>query len=152
MNFLEDERGFGVEDTPFMLVMTVIVLLVTVSIAVSVMMMFVEGNKYQKAADAGIEIYKYARIATLGDVGSKQSFNVEVPNDYYIVINGGVEVLHEQKKTYENGTGYFENQTVGERMSLESKDITGPTLYPGDYRLVLNYTNTDTIEVESKTI
>lgn len=133
MKFLEDERGFGVEDSPFMILLTVAVLLLVVAIGVSALMRFVEGNEYQAAAEAATEIYKRARLLSLSYDGSTDRFEVSVPSGYSVRVDGSVTAIKESTAGLEEITDAMSIRGVG----IESE--SGSLMGPGGHEVLFTY-------------
>ncbi len=83
-------KGFGVEDTPFMLVLVILIMLVITWIGVNTLEKFIEGNERQDTIDAAIEIFKRARVVALGYENSSEELSVSLPPDYAILINDSI--------------------------------------------------------------
>jgi hypothetical protein len=133
MKFLEDERGFGVEDSPFMILVTIVVLLLVVAIGTSALMRFVEGNEYQTAAEAATEIYRRARLLSLSYDGSTDGLDVSVPRGYAVRVDGSVIALRE-------GTTGFEEIT--DAMSIRGVAIeseSGSMMGSGNHEILFTY-------------
>lgn len=134
MKFTKDERGFGVEDSPFMILATIVVLLLVVAIGTNVLIKFMEGNERQAAADAAMEIYKRARLLSLSYDGSTDRFSVSVPRGYVVKVDGDVVTL----KGTESG-GFSK---ITEPMSIQGVDIessSGDLISSGGHKIVLTY-------------
>lgn len=93
---IHNTKGFGVEDTPFMILATVIVIMFVTWMGISVMAQFVEGNEYQAAVEASTDIYKRAKLLSLGYDGSADSISVSLPEGYSILIDGGIVARKEE--------------------------------------------------------
>ncbi len=88
-------KGFGVEDTPFMILASVAVIMMVVWIGISAMATFVEGNEHQAAARAASDIYKRARLVSLGYDGSSDRLTVSIPEGYAVLLDGEVAAAGE---------------------------------------------------------
>ncbi|ODS40873.1 MAG: hypothetical protein A7315_07455 [Candidatus Altiarchaeales archaeon WOR_SM1_79] len=125
--FLNDKRGFGVEDAPFQIAAAVIVLLVTVGIGAYVLNSFQHGNECQKASEAALEIQKYARLVSAGSEGSRKIISVGLPDESSITFDGDILLY--------TGEGCVGNKTL----SVEGISIQGNQLGPGSHNLKLIY-------------
>ena len=134
-------KGFGVEDSPFMILAAVAVMLLVVWIGINIMASFVEGNEKQAATDASIEIYKRARLVSLGYDGSSERVSVSIPGGYAVSVDSSIVAL----KGVENGTR--ENTTqLTEPMSVQGIDIMGEEsnlISAGEHDVLLTYSAKD---------
>ena len=128
-----NKKGFGVEDTPFMILATVAVMMLIVWIGVSVMESFVKGNERQAAVEASTDIYKRAKLASLGYDGSSERLGVSIPEGYAVRIDGSVVALSDSEEL----TGEMAIQGVGIVSSGSA------TLGSGDHDLTLIYSAED---------
>jgi hypothetical protein len=134
-------KGFGVEDAPFMLLAAVVVMLIITWIGISIMASFVEGNEHQSAVEASTEIYKRAKLLSLGYDGSSDRLQVSIPRGYEIKVDGNVVAL---KGIEINGT--LENLTeLTDPLSILGVGITSEPskLEAGDYTLTMVYNSKD---------
>lgn len=140
MKLLEDERGFGVEDSPFMILATVAVLLLVVAMGIQVMGNFVSGNQYQAAGEAAMTIYKRAKLLSLSYHGSYERFAVSIPERYAVRVDGNIVAL--KNVGFLNNTlqpGYGE---IGEPLIVRGVDIiplSGDVIPPGRHEVNLTY-------------
>jgi len=125
---LQNKKGIGVEDTPFMILATVAVLMMVVWIGIEIMAGFVEGNEYQAAVEASTEIYKRAKLLSLTYDGSSESIRVSIPSGYSVSIGGDIVALQE-------------NSTLTEPLKIKGIQLTSDDspLESGDHELSLIY-------------
>jgi len=130
-------KGFGVEDTPFMIIAAVLVMMVVVWVGSSALVGFIKGNERQAAADAASEIFKRARLVSVGYDGSSDRLRVSVPVGYAVRIDGSVVALG----NCTNGTGSGVELT--QPMSIQGVRIVGGTIGPGQHEVSLVYSRKD---------
>jgi len=136
-------KGFGVEDAPFMILAAVAVMMLIIWIGINVMAQFVEGNEYQAAVEASTEIYKRAKLVSLGYDGSSDRIKVSIPQNYAIAIDGGSVVATGLTKVNESFTNATE---LTEPMSIQGIEIVSDgtgRIDAGDHDLVLTYSRKD---------
>jgi len=135
---MRNRKGFGVEDAPFMILATVMVIMLVAWLGISIVSEFVEGNEMQAAVDASTDIYKRAKLLSLGYEGSSDRITVMIPQGYSLLLDGSITP---QKETYvnESFTNYTPiSESLGIRgipMLLEGND----TLPQGRHQLRLIY-------------
>lgn len=138
---IRNKKGFGVEDAPFMILAAVAVMMLVVWIGINVMLQFVEGNEHQAAVEASTEVYKRAKLLSLGYDESSDRLRVSVPNGYAIRLDGAVVALGEySNESPENAT------KLTEPMSLRGVVIAGEGsnfIGPGEHDLILVYSKKD---------
>lgn len=143
------KKGFGVEDAPFMLLAAVAVMLLITWIGINIMASFVEGNERQSAVEASTEIYKRAKLLSLGYGGSSDKLQVSIPQGYQIRVDGNVVALHGVDV---NGT--LENLTeLTPPLGIIGVGITSEpsNLEAGDHDLRLVYNSKDAkVEISSE--
>lgn len=134
-------KGFGAEDSPYMILATVAVLMLVVWIGVGVMAGFVEGNEHQAAVEAAMEIYKSARLLSLGYDGSSDRLAVTVPEGYAVAVDGRVAPL---KIHWVNGSAANATELV-EPMGIRGVDIAGAAVFipPGERDVTMVYNAKD---------
>jgi|GEM_PF-2603738 len=133
-DFIRDERGLGIEDSTFMLVLTVMILIVAVGVSVAALVNFVDDNEAQAAADAATTLYKRARLLSLTYDGTVDSFEVDIPYGYAVVAFGrGVYVYSYRDGAYRRMTEVMELDGV-KIMSLP------PILHAGKRKITMTYT------------
>jgi hypothetical protein len=137
---LRNRKGFGVEDTPFMLLAAVAVMMLVVWIGMSAMAQFVEGNEQQAAVEASTEIYKRAKLVSLGYDGSSDSFAVSVPRKYALVISRGEIVAVGGE--YVNET-FVPSAGLTEPLSIRGVDMSGGMIPEGDHNITVIYSRKD---------
>jgi len=139
---LRNRKGFGVEDVPFMILAAVAVMMLIVWIGMNAMAQFVEGNEQQAAVEASAEIYKRAKLVSLGYDGSSDSFAVSVPRNYALVIDGGQIVA--MSGEYVNGTFVALNELTGP-LSIRGVDISSSDgqIPEGDHNITVIYSRKD---------
>jgi uncharacterized protein (UPF0333 family) len=125
------KKGFGVEDTPFMILATVAVMMLVVWIGVGVMAQFTQGNEHQSAINAASNIYKAARLVSLGHNGSSDEVFVSVPGGYSISIDGGIVAL----KTEDNSSSQLTDELTISGVGI----IADSEIPPGEYTIKLIY-------------
>jgi len=130
-------KGFGVEDTPFMILATILVMMFVVWIGMNVMAQFTEGNERQAAIEASAEIYKRAKLLSFGYDGSSDRLTVSVPDKYMISLDDGSVVTLHYLDAPENATA------LTEPMGIAGVAISGDTLLAGNHDLVLTYSRDD---------
>lgn len=86
-------KGFGAEDAPFMILAAVAVMMVVTWIGINAMASFGEGNERQAAVDASTEIYKRAKLVSLGYDGSSERIGLSIPRGYAMRIEGSIVAL-----------------------------------------------------------
>ncbi len=109
----------GTEDAPFMVLAAVMVMLLVTWMGINVMASFVAGNERQAAVDASTEIYKRARLVSLGYDGSSERVSVSIPNGYAVLVDGSVVAISVVGESLVNLT----RLTVP--MSVQGVDIVG---------------------------
>ncbi len=131
-------KGVGVEDTPFMVLAAVAVIMMVTWIGINVMATFVEGNERQTAIQAATDIYKLAKLASLGYDGSSERISVSVPEGYAIEIDGRISVLSDAQ--FANGT-LMNSTLLSEPLVIRGVEVSAepPLLPPGDHDLLLTY-------------
>jgi len=143
------KKGFGVEDAPFMLLSAVVVMLLITWIGINIMASFVEGNERQSAVEASTEIYKRAKLLSLGYDGSSDRLQVSIPKSYQVKVDGNVVALHGVDV---NGT--LENLTeLTEPLKIPGVGVVSepPTLEAGTHNLKLIYNSKDAqVEISSE--
>ncbi len=135
-------KGIGVEDTPFMVLAAVAVIMMVTWIGISVMATFVEGNERQTAIQAATDIYKMAKLVSLGYDGSSERKSIYIPHGYAIEIDGEISVLSDTQ--FVNGT--LTNSTLlSEPLVIRGVEMAAelPVLPPGDHELLLTYSAED---------
>ena len=135
---IRNRKGFGVEDAPFMILATVMVILLVSWIGISAISTFVEGNELQAAVDASTDVYKRAKLLSLGYEGSSDRITIIIPPGYSLLVNGGISA---QKEDYVNES--FTNVTpVGDSLSIRGVPILlegNDTLPNGKHSIRLIY-------------
>jgi hypothetical protein len=135
---LTNKKGFGMEDAPFMILMTILVLMLVVWIGVTTITAFIHGNDYQSAVNSATDIYKRAKLLTLGYEGSSDQLMITLPDSYALSINDSIYVLTDLvfvNDSLSNSTQLISPLSLkGARMVSEN-----PTLTPGTYNLTLVY-------------
>lgn len=145
---LTNKKGFGVEDAPFMILATVAVLMLIVWIGVEAMSSFVEGNEYQAGVEASTEIYKRAKLVTLGYDGSTERVKVTVPDGYGVLVNNSIVTVSYINITDPlNSSNSTLNMTgLTAPMLIQGVKIVGANstfMGPGDYTVQLTYSTKD---------
>ncbi len=131
------KKGFGVEDTPFMITAAVLVMMVVVWVGSSALATFTNGNERQAAADAASEIFKRARLVSVGYDGSSDHLKVFVPEGYAVHIDGSVVALG----NCTNGTeGAVE---LTQPMAIQGVSIVGGDIRSGEHEVSLVYSRKD---------
>jgi len=125
-NFVEDECGLGIEDSTFMIALTVIILIVAVSVSATALMQFIKDNEYQAAANAAANIYKRARLLSLTFDGATDVFGVSVPEGFSIVVDGGIYAARG-------------NQSMSDEMTIQGVGIEGDEIPAGEHIMTLTY-------------
>jgi hypothetical protein len=97
-----NKKGFGVEDSPFMILATVAVMMFVAWIGIETMAGFIAGNEHQSAVEASTDIYKRAKLLSIGYEGSSDELMVTVPEGYVVLIDDTIVSLGDLH--YENGT------------------------------------------------
>jgi hypothetical protein len=134
-----NKKGLGVEDTSFMILAAVLVMLVTAGIAGTAMMSFLNDNERQTAFDSASEIYKRARMISLAYEGSSDAFDILVPPKYGIRIDGEISAL--EGAFFDNGSLNSEAAAIAspyvlEGVKLQTDDEIIP---PGEHTILLEY-------------
>jgi len=132
------KKGFGVEDTPFMITAAVLVMMVVVWIGSSALATFTNGNERQAAADAASEIFKRARLVSVGYDGSSDRLRVSVPEGYALRIDGSVVALGNCTNGSVDGAVELTSP-----MSVQGVSIIGDTIGPGEHKVSLVYSRKD---------
>jgi hypothetical protein len=73
-----------------MVLAAVTVMLLVTWMGINVMASFVAGNERQATVDASTEIYKRARLVSLGYNGSSERVSVSIPNGYAVLVNDSI--------------------------------------------------------------
>jgi hypothetical protein len=144
MQIIQNRRGFGVEDTPFMILAAVAVIMLVTWMGLETMASFVEGNDYQAAVEASTGLYMRCRTLTLANAGSSDEITIDIPKGYAVSINGSLSSL---AIDFENET--FTNYTnLTDPLSLKGYPIsaTDPIVPSGRHKFRL-INNGDNIEV-----
>ena len=133
------KKGIGIEDTSFMILAAVLVMLVTAGIAGTAMMSFLNDNERQTAFDSASEIYKRARMLSLAYEGSSDVFDIIVPPRYGIRIDDEISALGDA--FFDNGTLNSASETIAspyvlEGVRLQTDNIIIP---PGEHTILLEY-------------
>ncbi len=134
-------KGFGLEDSPFMILATVAVMLLTVWIGVNVLGSFVNGNDYQAAVEASSGIYKRARLVGMGYDGSSDRLFVSVPQGYAVLVDGCLVAVRQDGNT----TSELTERMVMSGVAIHG--VNGPLMGPGDHDVTLTYSKNDGISV-----
>lgn len=90
MGIRRNSKGMGMEDSPFMLLAAVFLLLLVSYVGVNTLSVFAEGNDYQAAVNAATDLFKRAKLLSLAHDGSYDRLQLNIPSGYAIVIEGGV--------------------------------------------------------------
>ena len=133
MAIILNNKGFGVEDTPFMILATVAVMMLIVWIGMNIMVKFVEGNEYQAAVEASTEIYKRAKLVSLGYDGSSERLQVSIPEGYSVRVDGSVVAL-------------LDSEELTDAMVIQGISVVSAgsnTIGSGDHELTLTYSADD---------
>ncbi|MBN2517291.1 MAG: hypothetical protein JXB14_00440 [Candidatus Altiarchaeota archaeon] len=136
MGLLGNRRGFGVEDSPFMILAALAVVFIVVATGVQVMGNFIHGNQHQLTAEAAMEIYKRARLLSLAYDGSFDRFEVSVSEGYAVLLDGNIAALEDAE--FVNGTLQPGYSRMGDQMVVKGMDIKSePThiLPPGRHEI-----------------
>lgn len=133
-------KGFGAEDAPFMVLAAVAVMMVVTWIGINAMASFVNGNERQAAVDASTEIYKRAKLASLGYDGSSERVTVSIPRGYAVILSGSIVAVSTISGPVENST------ELTEPMRLQGVDIAGngsDAIGEGMHDVLLTYSAKD---------
>lgn len=124
-----DKKGVGVEDAPFMILAVVFVMLLVVWIGSGVMTGFAKGNEHQAAVTAATELYKHARLVSIGYNGSSETIRLSIPPGYSVVADGEVVAVSDA------------GAELIERMRISSVSIVAePEEIPaGEHEAILTY-------------
>ena len=134
-------KGFGTEDAPFMILAAVAVMMVVTWIGINAMASFVEGNERQTTVEASTEIYKLARLVSLGYDGSSERVCLSIPSGYAVIIDGSVGAV----SGVTNGS-IINATELTEPMILEGIQIVGNDLDimdEGKHNAILVYSAKD---------
>ena len=134
-------KGFGLEDSPFMILATVAVMLLTVWIGVNVLGSFVNGNDYQSAVEASSDIYKRARLVGMGYDGSSDTVFVSVPQGYAVLVDGYVVAVKQ------SGNSTSELTERMEMSGVPMQGANGSLMGPGDHEVRLEYSKDEGISI-----
>lgn len=131
------KTGMGVIDSPFMLAITAVSMVIIVWIGSTALQGFLEANNYKKAADAMISIYKSARELSISYDGSSDTISVNLPNGYLISTDGGILSLISDKTV--NGSSQL--ALASPTMALKGLEISSDprTLEGMGLNLTLTY-------------
>jgi len=134
-------KGIGMEDSPFMVLAAIAVMLMAVWMGITAMASFVEGNERQAAVDASLELYKRARLVSLGYDGSSDRVTVRIPLGYGVSIDGAVVAFGGVVN------GSLENATqLTQPMVLQGVGIKGgesSLIGNGTYEALITYSTED---------
>lgn len=124
-----------------MILAAVAVMMLVIWIGMNVIAQFVSGNEYQVAVDASTEIYKRAKLLSLGYDGSSDSFSISIPPGYAIQVEDGSVVALGSYSEEQSGN----STELTERMVIRGVAIVSgnAVLGPGDYELTLIYSKKD---------
>jgi len=135
-------KGVGVEDTPFMVLAAVAVIMMVAWIGINVMTMFVEGNERQATIGSSMDIYKMAKLVSLGYDGSSERLTVWIPEGYAVMIDGEAVALCNAE--FSNGT--LTNSTqLTEPLKIRGVEMVAETsvMPPGEHQVLLTYSAED---------
>ena len=132
-NFIEDKRGFGIEDAPFQILAAVVILVVTAGIGMHLWGNFNCGNQCHEAAETALDIHKYSKLLSAGSVGSQKIIHCRLPQGFEITFSNGNFTL--------DGTGNKCDCITTKELGVEGVNIDGSgigdTLDSGYHKLKL---------------
>ena len=138
-NALKDNKGTGMQDSPFMILIAVLVLVFAAALGVYLLKNFLDVQRQTNAVDAAENIYNTADLLSAGAQGSTRTIWVKVPTGYSITMDGDV--------TLKEG-----DEIVGKSLHISGVRITGNSL-PGqdnNYQLRLSNSGTEIVVSEIK--
>lgn len=115
---LKDNKGTGMQDAPFMILVAVFVLVFAAALGIYVLKNFLEVQKQANAVDAAEKIYNTADLMSAGAQGSTRTIWVSLPDGYTIQFLDGNVRLNDLKGM------------IGSPLHIEGVQITGEDL-PG---------------------
>jgi len=124
-----------------MILAAVAVMMVVTWIGINAMASFVEGNERQTTVEASTEIYKLARLVSLGYDGSSERVSLSIPSGYAVIIDGSVGAV----SGVTNGS-IINATELTEPMILEGIQIVGNDLDimdEGKHNAILVYSAKD---------
>jgi len=135
-------KGVGVEDAPFMVLAAVAVIMMVVWIGISVMAAFVEGNERQATIEASMDIYKMAKLTSLGYDASSERLAVWIPKGYAVMIDGYALALGDAE--FANGT-LMNSTRLTEPLRIQGVQMVAENMIipPGEHEMRLTYSAKD---------
>jgi hypothetical protein len=115
---LKDNKGTGMQDAPFMVLVAVFVLVFAAALGIYVLKNFLDVQKQANAVDAAEKIYNTADLMSAGAQGSTRTIWVSLPDGYTIEFLDGNVKLNDSKGI------------IGSQLHIDGVQITGDTL-PG---------------------
>ena len=117
--FHNDEGGFGLQDSPFMILIAVIIIAFVAVLGIHITSSFMDVQEHANAVAAAEKIYNTANMLSLGASGSSRTIWVKIPGGYDIDFNGNV-TLRDDKGV------------VGVPLHIDGINITGGGLSGGE--------------------
>jgi uncharacterized protein (UPF0333 family) len=125
--FLRDERGLGLVDSPFMILLATILIAFVTVMGIALASTLAEAQNRAVAVDAAEKIYNAADLLSAGAPDSTRTIWAKIPNGYGIRFDGNITL------TDKNGV-------VGVPMHIKGVVIVGGDLSSaGKYHLLLEY-------------
>lgn len=118
-NALKNNKGTGMQDSPFMVLVAVLVLVFAAALGVYLLKNFLDVQRQTNAVDAAENIYNTADLLSAGAQGSTRTIWVSLPEGYTIGFSGNL--------TLTDAGGNL----IGSPMHIEGVPIAGNALTVG---------------------
>lgn len=130
--FWKDERGTGLQDSPFMILLAVLVIVFVTALGTTIAKNLLDVQNNANAIDAAEKIYNAADLLSAGASGSTRTLWVGIP--------GGYEISCEENLTLKDDKGAIGTPLYIEGIGFEKKTLKGRQ---EKYHLRLEYVTQD---------
>lgn len=94
--FYNDDGGFGLQDSPFMILIAVIIIAFVAVLGMHIISNFMDVQRHANAVAAAEKIYNTANMLSLGASGSSRTIWVKIPDGYEIDFNGNITLRDDE--------------------------------------------------------
>jgi len=123
---LADRRGSSLEDAPFMVMLSALVIVFVAVYGIMLLESFMEQQMMATAVDAAERIYNAGDMLSAGSTGSSRTIWVKVPEGYSVDFGGGRTNLRK------NG------EKIGD-MGINNVEFKGETILAGKHHLKVEF-------------
>ncbi len=130
--FLKDTRGSGLQDSPFMILLAVLVIVFVTALGTGIAKSLMDLQQHANAVDAAEKIYDAADLLSAGAGGSSRTLWVNIPAGYEISCDGNLSL--------KDGKG-----TIGQPLKVDGITFEPATLQGRNekYHLKIEYASGD---------